>query len=285
MDQDLKTEKSLSFKKNMSCFSDKTALITGGASGIGKLTGQLLLEKGLHTLVIWDLNKELLDSTSQEFTQQGFNVITHCVDISALPAILDAADLLKKNNIHIDILINNAGIIVGKYFSDHSHDEIDSTISINTTALMHLSRIFLPAMIEKRKGHIVNIASAAGMVANPKMSVYAASKWAVIGWSDSLRLEMETQKTGVHITTVTPYYINTGMFDGVKSNIIPILDPLKVAKRIIQGIEKNKIYVRMPGIVYALPLIKGLLPARWFDTIAGKWLGIYKSMEDFRGRK
>lgn len=269
----------------MSLFTEKTALITGGASGIGKLMGQLLLEKGLHTLVIWDLNKELLDNTSKEFTQQGFNVITTCLDITILTAVLDAADQLKKNNIKIDILINNAGIIVGKYFSEHSHDEIDRTISINTTALMHLSRIFLPAMIQRGNGNIVNIASAAGMVANPKMSVYAASKWAVIGWSDSLRLEMEIQKTGVHITTVTPYYINTGMFDGVKSNIIPILNPLKAAKQIIQGIEKNKIYVRMPGIVYVLPLIKGLLPARWFDTIAGKWLGIYKSMEDFTGRK
>jgi short-subunit dehydrogenase len=269
----------------MNRIAEKKALITGGASGIGKLMGRILLEKGLHTLVIWDLNKELLDATSKEFAREGFSVITACLDITVLPAILEAADHLKKDNIQIDMLINNAGIIVGKYFSDHSHEEIDRTLGINTAALMHLSRIFLPEMIQRGNGNIVNIASAAGMIANPKMSVYAASKWAVIGWSDSLRLEMETQKTGVYITTVTPYYINTGMFDGVKSSIIPILDPLKAAKKIISGIEKNKIYVRVPGIVYALPFIKGLLPARWFDAIAGKWLGIYKSMEDFTGRK
>jgi short-subunit dehydrogenase len=269
----------------MSLITGKTALITGGASGIGKLMGRLLLEKGLHRLVIWDINKELLDATSEEFAKNGFHVITTCIDITVLPSIVNTAEQLKKDNIQIDILINNAGIIVGKYFSDHSHEEIDRTISINTTALMHLSRIFLPAMIQKGIGNIVNIASAAGMVANPKMSVYAASKWAVIGWSDSLRLEMEMQKTGVYITTVTPYYISTGMFDGVKSSNIPILDPLKAAKRVIYGLEHNKIYVRMPGIVYALPFIKGLLPARWFDTIAGKWLGFYKSMEDFTGRK
>lgn len=266
-------------------FAKKKALITGGASGIGKLMGRILLERGLHTLVIWDCDSEMLNATSKEFIQEGFCVVTACLDITILPAVLDAAEQLKKDNIQIDILINNAGIVIGKYFSDHSHDEIDRTISINTAALMHLSRIFLPEMILAGNGNIVNIASAAGMVANPKMSVYAASKWAVIGWSDSLRLEMEALKTGVHITTVTPYYINTGMFAGVRSGIIPIIDPGKAAKRIIRGVEKNKIYVRMPDIIYALPFIKGILPARWFDTIVGKWLGIYKSMEDFKGRK
>lgn len=269
----------------MHSISGKTALITGGASGIGKLMGRLLLQKGLGKLVIWDRDAVMLAITLQEFLEQNFSVQTSCIDITSLKDIVTAADDLKKNNIQIDILINNAGIITGKYFIEHTHEEIDKTLQINTAALMHLSRIFLPAMIQQRNGNIVNIASAAGMVANPKMSVYAASKWAVIGWSDSLRLEMETQKTGVHITTVTPYYINTGMFDGVKSSIIPILDPLKAATRIIHGIEKNKAYVRTPGIVYALPLIKGLLPARWFDVIVGKWLGIYTSMEDFTGRK
>ena len=140
-------------------------------------------------------------------------------------------------------------------------------------------------MIAAKEGHIVNIASAAGMVSNPKMSVYAASKWAVIGWSDSLRLEMETLQSNVKVTTVTPYYINTGMFDGVKSRVIPIVHPEVAARKIISGIEKNKLFVRMPGIVYLLPLIKGILPVRWLDKIVGKWMGIYTTMKDFKGRK
>jgi all-trans-retinol dehydrogenase (NAD+) len=140
-------------------------------------------------------------------------------------------------------------------------------------------------MIADKNGHIVNIASAAGMVSNPKMSVYAASKWAVIGWSDSLRLEMEEQKTNVKVTTVTPFYINTGMFDGVKSSIIPIVDQDVAAKKIIKGIEKNKLFVRMPGIVYAILFVKGILPARWFDMVVGKWLGMFNTMNEFKGRQ
>jgi len=200
-------------------------------------------------------------------------------------AVLEAANLLNTEIGGIDILINNAGIVVGKFFTDHTHEEIDRTMIINCSALMHITKALLPGMIAARQGHIVNIASAAGMVSNPKMSVYAASKWAVIGWSDSLRLEMESIQSNVKVTTVTPYYINTGMFDGVKSRIIPIVKPETAARKIISGIESNKLFVRMPGIVYLLPLIKGILPVRWFDLIVGRWMGIYTTMKDFKGRK
>ncbi|MBL0154676.1 MAG: SDR family oxidoreductase [Chitinophagaceae bacterium] len=269
----------------MSRITGKNALITGGASGIGKCMGNILLEKGLQTLIIWDLDQQALDNTSAAFREKGYRVVTCCVNIMDLTAVTSAAVSLEKENIHIDILINNAGIVAGKYFTEHSHEDIDRTMSINTSALMHLARIFLPAMISTGSGHIVNIASAAGLVSNPKMSVYVASKWAVIGWSDSLRLEMEKLKTGVKVTTVTPYYINTGMFAGVKSPVIPILEPETVSKRIIRGIEKNKVFVRTPRIVYFLPFIKGILPRRWFDVVVGKWMGVYKTMEGFSGRK
>jgi short-subunit dehydrogenase len=156
---------------------------------------------------------------------------------------------------------------------------------INADALMHITLEFLPGMIERKKGHIVNIASAAGMVGNPRMSVYAASKWAVIGWSDSIRLEMESLNTGVKVTCITPYYINTGMFDGVKTSIfVPINKPEKAARKIIAGIEKNKLHVRMPLIVYTLQFFKGILPTRWFDLIVGQFLKIYHTMDEFTGR-
>jgi hypothetical protein len=149
---------------------------------------------------------------------------------------------------------------------------------------MHIAKEFLPNMLSQQSGHIVNIASAAGMVSNPKMSVYVASKFAVVGWSDSLRLEMEEANTNVKITTVTPFYISTGMFDGVKSRFIPIVKPEVATRKIISGIENDNIYVRMPGIVYWVPFIKGLLPTRIFDLVVGKWLGMQSSMKEFKGR-
>jgi short-subunit dehydrogenase len=184
----------------------------------------------------------------------------------------------------VDNLINNAGIIEGKFFEEQSHSDIDKTMQINTQAMMHITREFLPAMLSSGKGHIVNIASAAGLAANPQMAVYVASKWAVIVWSETLRIELESKSKGLHITTVTPFYISTGKFEGVKSTIVPIVKPTPAARQIISAIEKNKIFCRMPRIVYTMPFIKGILPQRWFDALIGKWFGIYSSMEQFKGK-
>ena len=268
----------------MSQITNKTALITGGASGIGKLMGRSLLEKGLKTLVIWDINEALLATTANEFRQLGFTVYTDTVNVMDTPAMLESAEKVKQEVGTIDILINNAGIIVGKSFTTHTHADIDRTMAINTAALMHITKAFLPSMQDQQSGHIVNIASAAGLVSNPNMSVYVASKWAVIGWSDSLWLEMQRDKTGIEVTTVTPYYISTGMFDGVKSPVIPIVKPATAANHIVKGITKNRRFVRMPLIVYTLLLVKGILPASWFDIAVGKWMGVYHSMDAFKGR-
>ena len=269
----------------MSNIKGKTALITGAASGIGKLMGELLLQKGLSTLIAWDVNEKLLHEVSNELAKKGFHVIPIVVDVMDTNAVIAAAGQAIKEAGRIDILINNAGIVVGKAFAEHSHNDIDRTMSINSSALMHISKEILPSMIANGSGHIVNIASAAGLLGNPNMSVYAASKWAVIGWSESLRLEIKKTHPSIKITTVTPFYINTGMFDGVKSKLVPIVEPLVAAKKIIRGIETDKRFVRMPAIVYTLPFIKGILPAAWFDVIVGKWMGIYKTMDEFRGRK
>jgi all-trans-retinol dehydrogenase (NAD+) len=158
-------------------------------------------------------------------------------------------------------------------------------MSINADALMHVTLEFLPGMIERKKGHIINIASAAGLIANPKLSVYVASKHAVIGWSESMRLELEPISKNLHVTTVTPSYINTGMFEGVRSPVIPILQPETVARKIIGAVKKNKIYVRLPWIVYAVPFLKGILPQRWMDLIVGKWFGFHHSMDAFKGKQ
>jgi short-subunit dehydrogenase len=268
----------------MSQIQGKKALITGGASGIGKLMGIELLKKGLNTLVIWDLNEALLQSTVVALKEEGFNVISYKVNVMDTETVIRTAKKVKEDVGTIDILINNAGIIVGKYFLDHTHEDIDRTMGINSSALMHITSEFLPDMVNMRQGHIVNIASAAGMVSNPKMSVYVASKFSVVGWSDSLLLEMRNADTNVQITTVTPFYISTGMFDGVKSNIVPIVKPDKAVKKIIRGLEKNSRYVRMPGIIYWVPLFKGILPAFLFDIIVGEWFGMYRSMDEFKGR-
>lgn len=267
----------------MTKFKDKTVLITGGAAGIGRLMAHDILKLGASKMVLWDINKENLEFTAGELKGQNYKVYSYIVDVSNLNMLKETAQQVKDEVGKIDILINNAGIVVGKYFHEHTHDDIDFSMNINTSALMHITKEFLDDMIEDNNGHIVNIASAAGMVANPKMSIYCASKWAAIGWSNSLRLEMERIAKGVKVTTVTPYYISTGMFDGVKSRIIPIVKPETAAKKIVRAILKNRIFIRMPWLVYVLPFVKGILPVRLFDLIIGKGFGVYKTMNEFTG--
>ncbi len=268
----------------MSSFENKFVLITGGARGIGRLMAHEFLSKGAAGVILWDLDESLLDQTAKELGHYQARVITQRVDVSELPQMKSALLDLAANKVSIDILINNAGIVVGKSFIDHTHSDITRTLSINVEALMNLALLILPAMKVRRSGHIVNIASAAAMVSNPNMSVYCASKWAVAGWSDSLRLELQREKSSIGVTTVFPYYINTGMFDGVKSPFVPILEPEYVARKIVEAVAKKKIILRMPRILYFVRLLQGLLGTRIFDLVAGVGLGIYRSMNDFKGR-
>ena len=268
----------------MSQIEAKTVLVTGGASGIGYLMGKLLLQEGAGRLVVWDIQEDAMNQVVEEFTGLGHRVDGFVVNVADLAQVQRTVREMQERAIEVDLLINNAGIIVGKQFSDHSHEDIARTMDINALAPMHLTREVLPGMLERGSGHIVNIASAAGMVSNPQMSVYCASKWAVIGWSDSLRIEMERAKTGVRVTTVTPYYIDTGMFAGVRSRVIPILKPEYVAREIVAAIKRDQIFLRLPRILNLVPLLRGLLPTRWFDRIGGEWLGVYRSMKTFKGR-
>lgn len=266
----------------MKHFEGKTALVTGGASGIGKIITRLLLERNAK-VVIWDIDQSGIDKTKAEFSTIG-EVFGAKVDVSSVEEVEIAARNLVEKRGGVDLLINNAGIIVGKYFHEHTASDIERTLQINAAAPMHITRGFLSGMMERNFGYICNIASSGGLVSNPKMSVYAASKWSLIGWSDSLRLEMKQLNKSVYITTIMPYYINTGMFDGVESKI-PILEPEAAALTIVRAIEKKKRLVTIPGYIYRLTRFgQAVMSVNLFDWFAGDLLGIYKTMDGFRGR-
>lgn len=266
-------------------FNNKNILITGGASGIGKIMVRKALERKAQNVVIWDFNVNGMELVAAEFS--SFNGKIHCipVDLSKPADIENAIKLTKDLNFEIDILINNAGIVVGKEFVDNTLQDIERTMQINTNALMHIANAFLGRMIEKNSGVICNISSLAGLTSTPKMAVYSASKWAVYGWSEGLRIEMKQAKKDVLINVVTPYYINTGMFDGVKSKLLPILNPEKVSEKIIKNIEcgKNRTSLPLPG--WIVRLCQGLLPLPLYDFVMGDIFGIYDTMNDFKGRK
>jgi len=267
----------------MKDLAGKKVLITGGASGIGKIMVRLMLERQAK-VIIWDIDQKNIDATLAQFTG-GETIFGYQVDVSKVQEIQETATKVKQEIGIVDVVINNAGIVVGKFFHEHSTSDITKTMEVNANAPMLVTSAFLGDMINQNSGHICNIASSGGLISNPKMSVYAASKWALIGWSDSLRLEMKQLNKNINVTTIMPYYINTGMFDGVKSKI-PILEPEAAALTIIKAIENNTRMLTIPGYIYRLTRIgQGLLSVNAFDWFAGSVMGIYKTMEHFVGRK
>jgi all-trans-retinol dehydrogenase (NAD+) len=157
---------------------------------------------------------------------------------------------------------------------------------VNTLALFWTTKAFLPAMVEQNRGHLVTIASASGLVGVSGLADYAASKWAAVGFDESLRMELARAAPGVKTTVVCPYYIDTGMFTGVRTRVpwlLPILKERKVAERIVRAVERNERRLFMPWSVYLLPVFRAL-PARLFDR-AMDLLGVNSSMDHFRGRE
>ena len=256
--------------------------MTGGASGIGKIMARRLLAAGAR-VVLWDVNAAGLRAVLTEFSRKG-DIRGWEVDVAQPEAIAKAARETLQEVGHVDLVVNNAGIVVGKYFHEHSTADILRTNDINATAPQLIARAFLPSMIERGRGHYCNVASSAGLVANPKMTVYAGSKWSLVGFSESLRVEMEQLGLPIKVTTVLPYYINTGMFDGVKSRI-PILDPEKAAASILEAVARDETLLTLPRYIYRLTrLSQGVLSTRGLDWFAGRVFGVYRTMEGWTGR-
>ena len=269
-------------------------LITGGASGIGKIMSRICLEKGAKNVIIWDVNQTNLDSTAADLgavkplvkgVLQG-HLHTYAVNVTDNNAITSTYQKVKEDVGDVDILINCAGVVRGNNtFDKQTVQDINLTMDVNATAPMLVALQIMPDMLRRNCGHICNIASAAGMLGMPKLSIYCASKWAVIGWTESMRVELKQAHSKVKVTTVAPYFINTGMFDGVNSKIFPILKPEKTAAKIIKGIEKGKSFNGIPFSYHFIRTCQALLPNVLFDYFFGEIFGIYSVMDHFTGRK
>lgn len=269
-------------------------LITGGASGIGRIMGGICLEKGASNLIVWDINQANIDKTEAELSdvkpaEAGVSkgqIHSYIVNVSDPQAIKSAYEKVKSDVGEVDILVNCAGIVRGNNtFDKQTVQDIDLTMDINANAPMYVALAVLPDMLRRDRGHICNIASAAGMLGVPKLSVYCASKWAVIGWTESMRVELKQARSHVRVTSVAPYFINTGMFDGVNSKVFPILDPEKTAAKIIRAVEVGKSFRGIPFAYHFIRIWQGLLPNFLFDFIFGKIFGVYSVMDHFTGRR
>jgi short-subunit dehydrogenase len=267
-------------------------LITGAAMGMGRLYAERAVAEGAETVILWDINKEALTETTKALRVHADNtqeIVPMLVNIGERGAIEKAAAKVIEDHGGVDVIINNAGVVRGTYFWEHENErDTEFIMKINALAPMFITHEFLKGMIDgKRPSRIVNIASAAGTLSNPKMSVYASSKWALIGWSDSVRLELKQQGfDNVKVTTVCPSYISTGMFEGVKGPLMtPIMQPEYVVNRVWNSMRAGKPMLMLPWTVHLSKVLKGILPQAWFDAIAGNIFGVYNTMDKFTGRK
>ncbi|WP_449280803.1 SDR family NAD(P)-dependent oxidoreductase [Leucobacter sp.] len=266
-----------------------TVLITGAARGMGELYARRAAKEGAAAIALWDVDEDRASALAAELDGPRTRVRAFAVDVSDREAVQAAAKRTVDELGDPDILINNAGIVRGALFWEHDPErDIELTMRINTLAPMWLAREVLPAMMAdpSRPKRILNIASAAGTLANPRMSVYAASKWAMIGWSDSLRLELARDGHGhVAVTTFCPSYISTGMFEGARGPLLtPIMTPARAARAAWEGMIAGRPIVSKPWTVKLAMALRGILPTRAWDAIADRVFHVYSSMDRFTGR-
>ncbi|XP_077391887.1 epidermal retinol dehydrogenase 2-like isoform X4 [Festucalex cinctus] len=240
--------------------SGEVVLITGAGSGIGRLMAQ---EFAAHstTVVLWDINQEGMKETARLAKQNGaIRVHYYLCDCSDKNEVYRVADQVKREVGDVSILVNNAGIVTGKKFMDAPDSLIEKTMEVNIMAHFWTYKAFLPAMIANNHGHLVSIASSAGLIGVNGLADYCASKFAAVGFAESVGLELlATGKDGIKTTIVCPYFINTGMFDGCQTKwprLLPILDPNYAAKKIIQAVLTDQIFLLMPKSMYIIAALK-----------------------------
>lgn len=258
-------------------------VITGGGSGIGRLVALGAARKGAH-VVLWDRDEAAALRVAAEADTVGGRGTAIGVDLADADAIAEAARRTLELG-GVDVLVNNAGVVSGRPLAELEVAQIERTMRVNAIAPILVTRALLPAMEARGAGRVVTVASAAGFIGVAGQTDYAASKFAAVGFMESLRAELRRSGSPVTALTVAPYYIDTGMFDGVTTKVpalLPILSAATVATRILAAIESRRALLALPPLVRAVPALRAL-PVAVVDRIADA-LGLQEGMAGFRGR-
>jgi short-subunit dehydrogenase len=195
---------------------DKRVLITGGASGIGKAIAARMAAGGA-VLELADLDEKALHEAAAELRESGARVRPHVMDVTDPAQIAAVRAAIHADGAALDVVVNNAGLVHGGAFLDVPLERHVETYRVNVLGLVAVTHAFLPDLVAGGDGHVVNIASASAFIGLPYGATYASSKWAVLGFSESLAVELALEgHRHVHVTAVCPSYVATGLFDGVR---------------------------------------------------------------------
>jgi short-subunit dehydrogenase len=246
----------------------KVVLITGGARGMGKLHAHTFAREGCR-VVITDIDGEELRKAAAEMQEAGYDISTYTQDISSREACFKLAEQVADEVGPVDVLINNAAVATNETVLETSESAYRRITEVNYLGQVWMLQAFVPEMVKRGSGHVVNICSMAGKVAVPNLGPYCATKFALIGITDSLRQELKG--SGVRCTIVNPGYISTGMFEGSK---VPFItrwqDPQKVADALLTGVKKNKAEVFLPHFIgWLTGFARGLGMPKFVDVVFG----------------
>lgn len=243
-------------------FKNKVVLITGGSSGIGRASAEQFAKNGA-TLILVARNQTKLDQTANDLKKFNVPILTFECDVSKKSQVEKMAKTILNKFDSVDVLVNNAGFAIYGPVSKLSIEEIESQMATNYFGMIYCVKNFLPSMISKKSGHIVNVASVAGSFGLPGIASYCASKFAMLGFSEGLKHELKG--TGVGITVVSPIMVRTNFFDHPSFEKMPkysptSLSPETVAKAILRASNSPRLEIIVPSFVRGAVWMKETFP-------------------------
>lgn len=246
---------------------DKLALVTGAASGIGRALALELAARGARLLLV-DIDAAGLAETAAHARTHGAEVLEHVVDLADRQQVLELARLARDLPGGVDILINNAGIAYYGTTHEMTPEQLERVLAVNLHAPLILTHELLPALLSKPHSHVVNVSSVAGLIGVTRLSTYNATKFALLGFSESLRSEYASR--GMGVTTICPGLVRTRIFD------VALTPPerraprfprwlthsaQRVARRAVRAIERNDGLVVIGAWPRVFWLLKRLAPS------------------------
>ena len=261
-------------------FKNKVVVITGAASGIGQATAKAFASEGAD-LVIADNNAQRLEETAKEIKAAGVRVLACQVNVAEKKQVEAFANQVMKERGQVDILMNNAGVGVGGALLETNIEDYEWIFSINYGGVLYGLKYFLPHMVARKYGHVVNTASGAGLCSIPAMSAYCSTKFAVVGLSETLRAEV--RRYGIGVSTICPGIINTNIVaqsrmhlqEGIRANHNRLVNfyrrfgwpPERVAKAILSAVRHNRSIVPVGPEAWAQWFTKRM-SQKFFDAMS-----------------
>jgi butyryl-CoA dehydrogenase len=268
-------------------FTGRVAAITGAASGIGRAVAAELARRRAH-LALSDIDEAGLSETVAQCEGSGIKVTTAVVDVADRDAVDGWADKVVADHGNVNLLVNNARVALGATVESMSYEDFEWLMNTNFWGVVYGTKAFLPHLKASGEGHIANVSSVFGLISVPSQSAYNAAKFAVRGFSDTLRMELEIEGAAVSVTTIHPGGIKTNIArnarmdptvellasdaDAARRDFerVFITSPKKAARQIVNAIQRDRrraligpdakaidFVSRLPAVLYQSVLTKG----------------------------